>query len=98
MKIGVTGHGVHIGDSLRGQFDRRIEDVANKYFGDALEAHVRVSREGARYRSQVSVHVGKDLFAEGHGEDADIATSFNVAVERVETQLRRSKRKRRQHH
>ena len=98
MKIAVTGHQIDIGDALKSHVTDRLEHGISKYFDGALEAHVRFSREGTFYRAHVSAHVGKDIFAEGQADDADIYASFNAAAEHVEKQLRRSKRKLRGHH
>ena len=40
----------------------------------------------------------KGLEWESHADDADIHTSFNAAAEHVEKQIRRQKRKIRDHH
>lgn len=98
MKIAVTGHQIEIGDALKKHVDDRLEHGVSKYFGDPLEAQVKFSREGDLFRAHVSVHVGKDLFAEGQADHADIYGSFNDAAEHVEKQLRRSKRRLRDHH
>lgn len=98
MKIAVTGHQIDIGDALRQHVTERLEHGVSKYFDDAIEAHVRFSHEGGLYRAHISVHVGKDIFAEGQADDAEIYASFNAAAERAEKQLRRSKRKLRDHH
>jgi len=98
MKIAVTGHQIDIGDALRTHVTERLEHGISKYFDGALEAQVRFSREGILYRAHVSAHVGKDIFAEGQADDADIYLCFNSAAEHVEKQLRRSKRKLRDHH
>ncbi len=98
MKIAVTGHQIDIGDALKDHVTERLEHGISKYFDDALDAQVRFSREGTLYRARVSAHIGKDIFAEGQADDADIYTSFNAAAEHVEKQLRRSKRKLRGHH
>ena len=98
MKIAVTGHQIDIGDALRQHVTERLEHGVSKYFEDAIEAHIRFSREGNQYRAHVSAHIGKDIFAEGQADDTDIYASFNAAAEHVEKQLRRSKRKLRDHH
>ena len=89
---------IDIGDALRVHVEERLERGVSKYFADPIEAHVKFSREGEQFRTHVSVHVGKDLFAEGRADDAEIYASFNAAAEHVEKQLRRNKRKLRDHH
>lgn len=98
MHIAVTGHQIDIGDALREHIAQRLEHGVSKYFADPMDAHVVFSREGALFRAHVSVHVGKDLFAEGRADHADVYASFNAAAEHVDKQLRRNKRKLREHH
>lgn len=98
MKIAVTGHQIDIGDALKSHVSERLEHGVSKYFADPIEAHVTFSREGVLFRTHVSVHVGKDLFAEGRADADEIYASFNEAAEHVEKQLRRNKRKLRDHH
>lgn len=98
MKIAVTGHQIDIGDALKDHVSERLEQGVSKYFSDPIDAHVTFSREGTEFRAHVSVHVGKDLFAEAEARAHDIYASFNEAAEHAEKQLRRDKRKLREHH
>ena len=65
---------------------------------DAIEGHVTFSREVHDFHVHISVHVGHDIHAEGRAGDADAYGAFNETCEHVEKQLRRSKRKLREHH
>lgn len=98
MQIKVIGQQIDIGDSLRGHVQDRLENGVSKYFDHAIDAHVAFSREGTLFRAHIRVHVGKGLEWESHADDADIHTSFIAAAEHVEKQIRRQKRKIRDHH
>ncbi len=98
MQISVTGQQIDIGDALRSHVVKRIANSVTKYFDNAINAHVAFSHEGSLFRAQVRVHVGKGMEWESHADEKDIHTSFNAAVEHIEKQLRRYKRKRRDHH
>ncbi|MBC6440781.1 MAG: ribosome-associated translation inhibitor RaiA [Rhodospirillales bacterium] len=98
MKIAVTGHQVDVGDALRSFVTETLENGVSKYFADSMEAHVTFSREGNDFHAHISVHVGHDIHAEGRGSSDDAYASFRLAEEHVEKQLRRSKRKLREHH
>lgn len=98
MNIIIRGHQVDVGDALREHASRHLEDSVGKYFKDATEAHVTFSREGPGFRAHVSVHVGHDIHAEGHADDPDPYACLNLAVDHAAKQLRRNKRRRRQHH
>ena len=98
MKISITGHQTGVSESLRRHVEQSLGSVVGKYFADSLSAHVTFSREGQANRAHISVHVGHDINAEGHAGGDTASAAFNEAVEHVEKQLRRSKRKLREHH
>lgn len=98
MQVSVTGKQFDVSDALRGHIEGRLAAAVEKYFGNAIEAHVTVSRQGNRFRADCSVHVGHGIFVQGHGEETDAYASFDGASERVEKQLRRYKRRLRNHH
>ncbi len=97
MQISVTGQQIDFGDALRSYVEKRIASSVNKYFDNAINAHVAFSHEGSRFRANVRVHVGKGMVWESHADGMDIRLSFNTAVEHIEKQLRRQKRKKRDH-
>ena len=98
MQITVTGQQIDVGDSLRVRVEERLGNGVAKYFDHAIDAQVTFSHEGAMFRTHVRVHVGKGMLWESHADDPDIHVSFNTAVEHLEKQLRRRKRKMRDHH
>ena len=98
MQITVTGQQIDVGDALRVRVEKRLGNGVAKYFDHAIDAHVAFSHEGAMFRTHVRVHVGKGMLWESHADDADIHLSFSAAVEHLEKQLRRHKRKMRDHH
>ncbi len=98
MQITVTGQQIDVGDALRGRVEERLSNGVSKYFDHAIDAHVAFSHEGAMFRTQIRVHVGKGLEWESHADETDIFASFGAAVEHLEKQLRRHKRKLRGHH
>ena len=61
MQISVTGQQIDIGDALRSHVQKRIANSVTKYFDNAINAHVAFSHEGALFRAQVRVHVGKGM-------------------------------------
>jgi ribosomal subunit interface protein len=97
MKITVTGHQIDVGRSLHDHVQERLGDGVVKYFDGAIEGHVAFSREGPNFRTQIRVHVGKGMTWESQADNADIHISFNEAVDHIEKQLRRHKRKLRDH-
>ncbi|MSP68418.1 MAG: ribosome-associated translation inhibitor RaiA [Alphaproteobacteria bacterium] len=98
MRITVTGKHIDVGDSLRQHVRTALESQVGKYFDNALESHVTVSLEGIQFRSDLSVHVGRGILAQGHAAAASAYGSFDLALEKVAKQLRRGKRRLRDHH
>lgn len=97
MHITLTGKQINIGDSFRGHVEQAITSAVDKYFGDAMEANVVLSRHGPMMRADISVHVGRGILLRGQGEAADPYAAFDAAAERVTKRLRRNKRRLRDH-
>ena len=51
MQVAVTGKHLDLGDALREHVTRRLEEVVDKYFDEAIEAHVVFSREAHLFRA-----------------------------------------------
>jgi ribosomal subunit interface protein len=98
MQVTVTGKQIDIGEYLRGHVEASTTTIVEKYFGRAIEAHVVLCRERHNIRADVSVHAGRGLVIQSHGEATDGYAAFDSAVERLERRLRRHKRRLRNHH
>ena len=97
MKIVITGHQTDVSETLREHVEQSLDSVVDKYFADALSAHVTFTCEAQSHRVHISVHVGHDIDAEGAGDAHTASGAFGKAMEHVAKQLRRSKRKLREH-
>ncbi len=98
MKISVSGKQIDLGSSFREHAETEINSTFEKYFDDAHHAHVVVSHDGPMYRADISVVVGHGLDVQGHGEAEEIYPAFELALGRTAKQLRRQKRRLRDHH
>ncbi len=98
MHVLITGKQVDVDSALRAHVADRLSAGVAKYFDRALEAHVVFSRQGPMFRADCSVHVGSGIKVQGHAQADQIHVSFDLAVERIEKQLRRHKRRLRSHH
>ncbi len=97
MQLHVSGKQIDIGDALRTHVGERLADLVSKYFDTAIDSAVVFSRQGAFYRADCSVHVGSGIAVQSHGEAAEIYASFDTTADRIEKQLRRYKRRLRDH-
>lgn len=98
MKIQTSGQHLDLGDSLRAHVDEKLAAVVSKYMDNAIEAQVLFRRESSMYHCQCSVHVGSGIDLQAEAEDTEIYLSFDLVLEKLAKQLRRDKRRRRNHH
>jgi ribosomal subunit interface protein len=98
MQLTVTGKQIDIGDALRRHVEASLSSILSKYFGTAIEAHVVVAKEAHLGRAEISVHIGRGIVVNAHAATSDIYTAFDTAAERIGKQLRRYKRRLRDHH
>lgn len=98
MRIQVNGKHIDIGDALRSHVSDTIDSVARKYSERPVDAVVTFSREGHGFRCDVSVHLSTGLTAKAASQASDIYACFDSGAERIEKQLRRYKRRLKDHH
>jgi ribosomal subunit interface protein len=98
MQLSVNGKQIDIGDALRQHIDESLSTIFGKYFGDAIEASVTLSREGHSFRAQLSAHVGRGIEVTARGEADRPYAAFDGAADRLSKRLRRYKRRLRDHH
>jgi len=98
MLLTVTGKQIDVGDALRRHVEASLSAILGKYFGTAIEAHVVASREAHLNRVEVSVHIGRGIVVNARAGAPELYPAFDAAAERVAKQLRRYKRRLRDHH
>ena len=98
MQLSVKGKQLDIGAALRSHVEESLDRILGKYFGDAIDARVTLSREAHRYRAVVSAHVGRNIMVEAHGEADEPYPAFDAAADRLSKRLRRHKGRLRDHH
>lgn len=99
MELVINGKQLDVGDSLREYMESRLEDIISKYFNRVTDVTVTLSKEGnAFFKSRISLHVGKDILVQADATEKDPYAAFDHSAERISTQLRRYKRRLRDHH
>jgi len=98
MHVIVTGKQIDVGDALRHHAEAALTEVAGKYFGNAIEAHVVFSRERHLVHCDLKVHIGRGMLVRSESEAGDAYAAFEGAGARIEKRLRRYKRRLRDHH
>lgn len=98
MNIQISGQQIDLGESLRTYVTEKLGAAVSKYMDNAIDAQVVFRRDASTYHCACSVHVGTGIDMHAEAEAADIYGSFDMTVEKLAKQLRRDKRKRRNHH
>lgn len=93
MDVNVSGKHMDVGDALRARIVDELSERVGRYFERAGEADVFVGKEGHSVCVDVVVRLanGQRLMAKGMGGDAHSA--FDAALTKIETRIRRYKRR-----
>lgn len=98
MQITVSGKQIDVGEALKVHVEDNLVSAVSKYFDRPVDAHVVFSRRGHEFTCDSSVHLPTGLTAQAHGASQDIYAAFEQAADRIEKQLRRHKRRLKDHH
>ena len=98
MRIQVSGKQIDVGDALRTHVEDRLNEAVGKYFDRPVEAVVTFCRDRHEFIADSSVHLPTGMTVQATARSEEIYASFEGAVERMEKQLRRYKRRLKDHH
>ena len=98
MQLSVKGKQLNVGDALRTHVSDSLSRILGKYFGDAIEVSVTISRDGHMYRAVVMAHVGRGIQVQAQGGADEPYPAFDTAAEHLAKRLRRYKGRLRDHH
>ncbi|MFN3614180.1 MAG: ribosome hibernation-promoting factor, HPF/YfiA family [Rubrimonas sp.] len=98
MQIQINGKQIDIGDALRTHVEDRVGQAVGKYAERAINGQVTFSRDGHNFKCDAQAHLPTGLVAQASGAAPDIYASFDACLERLEKQLRRYKRRLKDHH
>ncbi|MGJ8610734.1 MAG: ribosome hibernation-promoting factor, HPF/YfiA family [Octadecabacter sp.] len=98
MRYQITGKQIDIGEALQTHVQTELGEVFNKYAGRPTDANVIFSKSGHEHVCETVVHLSTGLTAQAKGHDTEIYAAFDSAAEKMEKQLRRYKRRLKDHH
>ena len=100
MQITISGHQVSLGASFTEYAEDALEKTVKKYFDKAVSAEITAEKRRAFFAVTITVNegTGNKMIIKGQAEATDIYPAFDDALARIEKQLRRYKRKIKDHH
>lgn len=98
MKYHITGKQIDIGESLQSHVRDEIDALLQKYVGRSTDATVIFSKDGSVFKCEVDIHLSTGLRVNAGGQEHEIYAAFDRTLEKADKQLRRYKRRLKDHH
>ncbi len=99
MQVQVSGKHVAVGDALRQRITDELTAAIGKYFErGAINAEVVVSKEGHNFSVDCVVRLASGHQLDSRGEGADAHSAFDLGLHKLDTRVRRYKRRLKNHH
>ena len=98
MRYQISGKQIDIGEALQTHVQTELEGIVSKYAGRPTEAQVVFSKSAHEYACETVVHLSTGLTAQATGRATEIYAAFDAASEKMDKQLRRYKRRLKDHH
>src|SRR6186713_2411070 len=97
MPLRVSGRNISIGTALQRKITDRVEEATSKYFHGGYSGQATVGKDGFGFRTECVLHLDSGAMLQAEGMAADAYESAAQASEHIETQLRRYKRRLKDH-
>lgn len=98
MRYQISGKQIDIGNALQTHVKTELGTVFDKYAGRPTDANVVFSRDAHEYVCEAVVHLSTGLTTSASAHATDIYVAFDRCAEKMEKQLRRYKRRLKDHH
>ncbi len=98
MRYQISGKQIDIGEALQTHVKGELGASVQKYAERPTDANVVFSKSGHEFVCEATVHLSTGLTASAKAHDTDIYGSFDACNEKMEKQLRRYKRRLKDHH
>lgn len=97
MNIRVTGKRIEIGEALPQHVRDRLSLAILKHFDRPAQANVSFMKERKGFRADCMVHLSSGALLHAHASAADAHKAFDVALDHLEKQVRRYRRRLKNH-
>ena len=98
MRYQISGKQIDIGEALQTHVKAELGEVVEKYAQRPTEVVVFFSRVAHEFTCETTLHLSTGLKAQAKGHSTEIYAAFESCREKMDKQLRRYKRRLRNHH
>jgi ribosomal subunit interface protein len=98
MRYQITGKQIDIGEALQTHVKEELDVSVKKYSERPTDAMVIFSKSAHEFVCEATVHLSTGLTASAKAHNTDIYGAFDDCNEKMEKQLRRYKRRLKDHH
>lgn len=98
MRYQISGKQIDIGAALQTHVQNELGSVVQKYAERPTDAQVVFSKSGHEHVCEAIVHLSTGLSAQARASSNEIYAAFDKCCDKMEKQLRRYKRRLKDHH
>lgn len=98
MRYQITGKQIDIGEALQTHVKTELSGVISKYAERPTDANIIFSKSAHEYVCEATVHLSTGLTAQAKAHSTEIYAAFDNCAQKLEKQLRRYKRRLKDHH
>ncbi|OCX65402.1 ribosomal subunit interface protein [Thioclava sp. SK-1] len=98
MRYQISGKQLDVGEALQTHVKTELSSTVEKYMQRPTDATVVFSKSAHEYFCESTVHLSTGLTAAATGHATEIYAAFDACQEKMDKQLRRHKRRLKDHH
>ena len=98
MRYQISGRQIDIGNALQTHVEEELGESVRKYAERPTDAQIIFSKSAHEFACEATVHLSTGLTAQAKAKAPEIYAAFDLCNEKMEKQLRRYKRRLKDHH
>ncbi|UYV37413.1 ribosome-associated translation inhibitor RaiA [Rhodobacteraceae bacterium D3-12] len=98
MRYQISGKQIDVGTALQSHVKEELGAAVSKYAERPTDANVVFSKSASEFVCETTVHLSTGLTASAKAKAHEIYAAFDACCDKMETQLRRYKRRLKDHH
>ena len=98
MRYQISGKQIDIGEALQTHVKNELGGIVDKYAERPTDAHVIFSKSASEFVCETIVHLSTGLTTQAKAKAHEIYAAFDSCCDKLEKQLRRYKRRLKDHH